>query len=416
MAVKQRSKVVMSMEGGFEVLYKEWMDAIMVDDELTVSGIIVSSSYEEREALIDPKVGPSSYKHQGEINICNGSLGEEQANEFEIDCPWILACCYGSTKTLKILYDEKVDIFYTDEQGDNCLHSMVKLGALHPGLLQTLTKTYHFLVDTLTLKEIRKLLMQENNRALRPLEEAMFHEAFALFNAMFYTKGVYLIKEVRSGIQMVQYFDVTEYEDLLSENRADKSPLLFLSLMSGKNSTGDSARDVVLSEPMNTWYGAKKNTLAPLIYAWAVFRILYMVLYFYSENILFSNMLPDIWNAMFNATAMQIMNISVSSNMAAHGQMLSLSEFERTMMIIALFLSACILLLDLVEFVLAIVRKRPWYRWRMKVKSNTMVQYTFYRVVQFTVAVLTEYLCTFVLIMSNPKSDMQVDVAVLQVK
>lgn len=362
--------------------YTEWKNAIMSDDDVTVSAILEKCHKSEKRLLLDPNVGPVSFRLMNDITLCCGTLTVQRANEFEIDCPWILACCYGAVKVLQVLYLHKVDVLYKDRQGDNCLHSMVKICSLRSDFEQKMTLTYSVLLDLLTFEELRTLLMQENKRTLRPLEEAIFHETFELYNAMFQTKDIYMVKEINVGINTVQYFDVTEYE---SGTREKRSPLLFLSLVTHNHVDRTSTSDIMLSDPMKSWFMAKKRSFFPIIILWMLFRLGYMTLYFYSIHLLF-----DIQSHDLNKTMLVHQNIS-SVNVQLY------TTFDLWTTSITLGLSCWIVLLDITEVFARLMRRRPWYLGMFRVKDGTIVQYTFYRVVQLSQAYLTLILTICVL-------------------
>ena len=140
-----------------------------------------------------------------------------------------------------------------------------------------------------------------------------------------------------------------------------------------------------------------------------------MALYFYSENLLFSNFNPEVWNAMYNKTFLEIaarQNIDVSK---PKGQAIELATYEKNLAIFTLTVSCCIVILDFLELGLKLCNKQSWYKWPLVPKSNTSVQYTFYRCVQFMVAGLTLFLCVFILILANPDNDISIDLEALQV-
>ena len=59
---------------------------------------------------------------------------------------------------------------------------------------------------------MKSLLRAENGFSLRPLEFAALHGCVAIAAAIMQTKGVYVIKEEHVGYNVVQYFDVSDYE------------------------------------------------------------------------------------------------------------------------------------------------------------------------------------------------------------
>ncbi len=63
------------------------------------------------------------------------------------------------------------------------------LAHLNATLEPQIVETYKFLKDLLTLDEMRKLLMMENNQGFRPLEHAAHLATIELFESIMETDG-----------------------------------------------------------------------------------------------------------------------------------------------------------------------------------------------------------------------------------
>ena len=73
-------------------------------------------------------------------------------------------------------------------------------------------ETLVYLEAIFSEKDLKSLLRAGNGFSLWPLAFAALHGCVVMAAVIMQTKGVYLIKEENGGYNVVQYFDVSDYE------------------------------------------------------------------------------------------------------------------------------------------------------------------------------------------------------------
>ena len=107
-----------------EMFAEDWMEAIMANDLELVSAML--KKVEKSKMLHVKSASNILSKIPSDAKICKGA---KRNKRYTINCPWILACCYGARNILKYLHKQKFDLFYQDKDGNNCIHNMIILSA-----------------------------------------------------------------------------------------------------------------------------------------------------------------------------------------------------------------------------------------------------------------------------------------------
>ena len=100
-------------------LADDLMAAIMADDLEVMCAIFKMVEKSDAKRILS--------KIPSNAPVCGGIKTPKQ---YVINCPWILASCYGAKNILHYFYTEKWDIFSQDKDGNNCIHNMIILSAV----------------------------------------------------------------------------------------------------------------------------------------------------------------------------------------------------------------------------------------------------------------------------------------------
>ena len=254
----------------------EWLDALMNDNVETASSILQSATTNYKDFLMNGDI-PTLNKNI--VHPANQKTSPSRsAMEFNIRKPLHAAAIFHSHAVLKLLWESGVDVLQVDSCENNVVHMLVyaDFTAKAPGTRYA--ETLQYLQRLFTDSELKSLLLAENVLSLRPLELAALYGCFILALAILHTKGVYRIKEERVGYNVVQYFDISDYE--LFHNgmppRFFQSPLL-LADISHIEALGAEA---ILDHPLlKSWMRAKMLMNWPFILIWLLFRLFFISLF-----------------------------------------------------------------------------------------------------------------------------------------
>ena len=75
-----------------------------------------------------------------------------------------------------------------------------------------MVNAYKTITKLLPGEKIRQLLEMEDTKGFRPLEFAVQQGRFLLFDAIFNTRDVYLVRETQVNMTTLCWYDVTDYE------------------------------------------------------------------------------------------------------------------------------------------------------------------------------------------------------------
>ena len=220
--------------------------------------IIENDEVEKFEVLLRATDGKVNF------DIINGQFqfqkikGDNAENLFQPVKPFTVAAICGSHQIMDTIIENKGDVCGIDWNGGNVLHYMVSFAFLHPERELSICRSYVCLTSLLTMETMRKLLMQENNDKLRPLEMTAQLGVFALFRFILETKGVYLVRSERQGIYLRKSYDLTDYENFTSEdNRCVKSPLHFLAYADKSNLANPNTAALLKWQLISRWIDGK---------------------------------------------------------------------------------------------------------------------------------------------------------------
>ena len=201
--------------------------------------------------------------------------------EFSITKPLHAAAVFHSHAVLWLLFTSGANIQQVDCWKNNVVHVLILADSTVKVRETKYAETLAYLQDLLPEQDMRSLLIAENEFTLRPLEFAALHGCASLANVIMHTKGVYLIKEASVGYNVVQYFDVSDYE-LFDDGlplRFFHSPLALL--VTNENSRIDVTSNTLFHDPgFKSWMHSKIMVNWPFALIWSLFRIYYIALFF----------------------------------------------------------------------------------------------------------------------------------------
>ena len=318
-------------------VYQEWMTAIVSDNAELVENTLITADKNRRQLLLN---GTFDYQDCDLIRHNQYSFGRPNT-------PLALCTLSAALRVMRVLVTHGADMTTVNDLGHNLVHQLIFVAFFAEMYETHAVKSYHELMRIADLQTKRKLLLTESYIGLRPLEAAAQHGALHFVQAIIETEGVYLTRQDIRGLSIYQWFDITEYESACVDNRRLLSPVHFLMALDKNKLTHSLATQVFFDEPFGTWMNAKTEINKPLVFVWALIRIVHLLAYY----------ALDIDTASHTETI--AMNVNATYTGAAseyrHCDFDSLMLLSKpTVRVIAIYIivhSTLVLLLDLFEYV-----------------------------------------------------------------
>ena len=255
----------------------EWFHAIVSNDVNAVKFRLALASEPERRRLMN---GQFDYQ-----DVTGVKLKEVQGHTLRIARPLCLAAAFGAREVVVAFLKHGADPLVVDNNSYNVVHSLIAFSVFEPEHEGACVETYKFLLELLNPRDVKELLMQENQQTLRPVEMAAQCGVFYLLQAIYETEGVYVTKVERKGIYNYRWIDITEYESYRKGNRVTKSPLFLLTLLHKKDLKRHSTK-VMFERPLAVkWMDGKFQCSKPGIFVWALIRLLFVIVYFLQSSV-----------------------------------------------------------------------------------------------------------------------------------
>ena len=205
--------------------------------------------------------------------------------EFRITKPLHAAAIFHSHAVLRLLLESGVDVFQVDSWQNNVVHMLVYADYTYNVHVTKHAETLAYLQVLLSPEELKYLMVAENMFLLRPLEFAALYGCNYMLAIILQTKDVYLILEEHVGYNIVQYFDLSDYEQFDGglPPRFFKSPLYFL-IFAETSRLEMVGSNAVFGDPMlQSWIHAKIVMNRPFVFIWFLFRFFYIGLFFWAS-------------------------------------------------------------------------------------------------------------------------------------
>ena len=296
-----------------------------------------------------------------------------------------LAAMHHSVKTMQLLLHQGANPKQTTSRGNNMIHVLIAKASSEPEQNEnTYISTMQWIRENVSEEVYSGLLLSENDEGLRPLELAAHLGTYWLFQFLFDTPEVYITKEVDHYLHKVQYFDVTDY---VSGSRTDKSPVKITLYLEERKLSCQSTKDVLLQNPMQSWFKAVIAANTPFIILWFVFRFLWMIVLIAATNVGFYSYTCS--SESMNATA-------------ACFQWTHMEEFipgyHRCLFWAVSIIFTVHVIDDIIAIAKHICRRARWLNRNLHGKKETCVRYMFYIVLhsccvfEFSTEIMFEYL------------------------
>lgn len=298
---------------------------------------------------------------------------------FRIIRPLTTAIAFGSFHVLQVLLDHEIDVYRTDINKNNIIHSLVYLSYLDEIREDVFVKIYEKLANMLEVKKLKELLFSENDNFLRPLELAAHVGSFEMYKAIFDTKSVYLVRQqVFRSLYHISWYDVTDYETLSPTNRRNKSPLLFFIFIDHERLRAATKSKIFQSEPVKDWICKKCYSYGPFIWIWFGLRVLFIFVFFIHD-------IP----APISVPSTNSSSIDFG-NSPCISEVLNIPNIGRySAMIYLIIHSSMAILFDIVEAIFAYRAIARFMRRLPRRMKTYLVYYRLYRAVQFLLEVNT---------------------------
>ena len=336
----------------------EWLEALKGNDMNKATQIFTLAFPHFKEFLLNGVIRCyDEYKKEKTWSLTNAN----EDMRFCITKPLHAAAVYHSNDILRFLYASGIDVFQVDDWGNNVFHKLIQAASVDTINESRYGETLVHIRNLLSDVEVKQLMLAENSFALRPLEFATFHGCLDIMDRILETKGVYLYKEKRVGYNIVQYFDVSDYE-MFDKNIPPRfycSPMVFLMFMETSRVEKCHAHTVVKSTLPDLLISAKIKMNWPFLCVWFLFRVLYTTLFFAAALNKKWPVLSNVFNDTSSSTG--ITPICTSQDIEER------IELWYTLSI----LSAIILIHDLVEYVR--FRRRYFPRMYAKLRQRNIV-------------------------------------------
>ena len=259
----------------------EWLDALRTDNVEAATAFLQSTSTKYKDFLMNSDI-PGYNKHIQRPSH-RKKLSSCTSMEFRITKPLHAAAIFHSHAVLRLLLESGVDVLQVDSCQNNVVHMLVYADYTYSVHGTKHGETLAHLQELLSPEELKSLMVAENMFLLRPLEFAALYGCNYMLAIILQTKDVYLTMEENMGYNIVQYFDLSDYElfDRGLPPRFFKSPLYFL-IFAETSRLEMVGSNAVFGDPMlQSWIHAKIVMNWPFVFIWFLFRFFYIGLFFW---------------------------------------------------------------------------------------------------------------------------------------
>lgn len=242
--------------------HQQWFDILLKDDVVAADLLLKTRTPDNVIMLLtctfdfgDPK-----------------GFGKEESILEKVNMPFHIAIGSCSMKVADLMLKYKADPMVVNKEGNNVLHCAVITAFNKPFIEDDLCKTLEWLYSRIEPKCVDKLLHQENNAGLRPIEFATQQGCLKLMMNFLYATGHVTSKKVL-GMGLYRLHDITEYE---IGDRSHLSPVNLLAYLHREKLKDPATADIILSPIISQWIWAKVKCNIPCIFIWALYRLLFV--------------------------------------------------------------------------------------------------------------------------------------------
>ncbi len=214
------------------------------------------------------------------LNVTTGSrcrfiFTNHKKNILKMDSkPLFQSLIYGSLEVFRVLQELGASVFQQDENGFNIIHYLIVAAHHYQEYENKAVEIYEKLARILSPEEIKDLLMMEDKSGLRPLELSVHACSMKLFDAIFNTSGVYLVKIEKRDLEEEKWFDITDYEaPLACYGRGSRSPLYLMTYLDEGILKNPQSLEILHSKTIQMWTEAKLKCNILFIFLWFLIRV-----------------------------------------------------------------------------------------------------------------------------------------------
>ena len=258
----------------------EWLDALRTDNVEKATEILMSASTKYKDFLMNGDI--PNFNGNQSYTLHARTVRKRSSMEFCITKPLHAAAIFHAHAVIQLLWASGVEVLQVDGWKNNVVHMLIYADYKGNGRVAKHAETLAYLQTVFSEKDLKSLLKSENDFSLRPLEFAALHGCVSMIDIIMQTAGIYLIKEEHVGYNVVQYFDLSDYE-LFEDGlppRFYTTPLALLTL-NETSRIGNNVSHAICHDPgLKSWIQFKITMNWPFAFIWFVFRMCYIGLFF----------------------------------------------------------------------------------------------------------------------------------------
>lgn len=352
----------------------EWYNVVTSNNDVLVNTILENSNAEEQLLLLN---APFDFRDSAGC--------PEKDVGFLMTTPLCIAVGHSAMQSVRVMLNHNVDVFQKDLYGFNVTHCIVAVAYGDKTREPEMREVYASLRQMLNRDDLQRLLKDENDDGLRPLEFAAQHGIFLVMREIFETETLYITKNVIHGPLQIKWYDITDYE--YGGARYTKSPILFLSHIDETLISSDSVCQTIESPDciFREWCEKKMKYYKPLVVLWFLLRLLFTTCLFLNHNHDWKNFSiikgPDLAE-----------NCTSKYTLCKPYMYMPLTvELKITLTAYLIIHAVAIMLLDTFEFFYHGWKYKHLYSSTLCLSKATEARFRFYRIGQFVLAVSTVF-------------------------
>lgn len=264
----------------FEEKHDTWLTALISDDAETVKDFMSSAGEHDKQILLEGWINVETWLESGQ------SKSEGKALVCSTRRAWSLAAVACSHKVMAELVQAQIDIFQTDAECNNIIHSLIIHSSFCKESEQKLLGSYHYLHCIIPNDKFTQLLMMENSDRVRPLELAAHLQTIRFLDAIMNTPGAYLVKQKQCGLIVVNYYDVTEYESDKENRPWTQNPMFLLNFLGAHQLNDAHVRRILIEGILWKWMFCRSKAVLPFIWIWLLYRILIIIIAYFLADVM----------------------------------------------------------------------------------------------------------------------------------
>ena len=144
--------------------YEYWYEALRNDDMEVISKELNTRDVNHRARLLNGTFNLDEIEKESR---------NKQMQRFAARDTWHMVVTLCSKETIRLFISKGVNLHTKNDQNYNFVHNMILTAAYQPQSEDKMIQKYIFIMDNIGKSDKYKLLMDENDDGMRPLEFAM---------------------------------------------------------------------------------------------------------------------------------------------------------------------------------------------------------------------------------------------------